>query len=705
LRGGWRQAAAAALAGPLGLAFGVSVAGGTGWLADLLPPSSADVAPRVVSVSISAGGVVSVRFSEPVRARVRSFGLACPPRISRGLELSRSPASRYRLTPRQIVAAGTPCRIVVRAKRIHDLDRRRPETMKKNFTVTLPVPRLTPPAPPKTTSSTTTTGTSSTTGTSTTETTTTGTTSTTTTTSGTPVSHTGAAKILGTPRDGQTLTESDPTFSGTAPITISSQWERCDSAGAACADVVGAAGTTYALNSSDVGHTIRVVVTGSNGDSVDAATSGPTGVVQALGVSHAGTATILGTAMDGQTLTASDPSFSGSTPITVSRQWQQCDSTGGACSDIGGETGTTYVLVTADVGHTIRVAVSASNASLPGGSTDAVTSLATGVVQAIPVTHAGDATILGSAADGQTLTAGDPTFSGSPPISVTHQWQRCDAGGASCGDIAGARGASYVLTPSDVGHTIRFVVSGDNTALVGGTKDVVISAATAVVDEPPDVCPPTISEYGSFWGGSTPGGIQVTGAAIWSTLSSRLLYCLPAGGRNGRGATARVVTYLSPDGNRNNYFEAGFAEYLSSDGHSTAVRAFTEVGTNGAGASVPTAFPCNVVWGASYQARVQNIGGNTWAGYINCGDGVEHFIGQGTVSSPGGATGVPDSEVFRTTANDDVETLTDFRYRAADGSWPSVTGIFCRRDTDPIYSGQPLSATSWHVVNDDRLGC
>lgn len=117
------------------------------------------------------------------------------------------------------------------------------------------------------------------------------------------------------------------------------------------------------------------------------------------------------------------------------------------------------------------------------------------------------------------------------------------------------------------------------------------------------------------------------------------------------------------------------------------------------------AFPCNVVWGASYQARVQNIGGNTWAGYINCGDGVEHFIGQGTVSSPGGSTGAPDSEVFRTTANDDVETLTDFRYQAGDGSWPSVTGIFCRRDTDPIYSGQALSGTSWHVVNDDRLGC
>jgi hypothetical protein len=581
--------------------------------------------------------------------------------------------------------------------------------MKKNFSATLPVPRPTPRATTTTTSTTTTTGTSSTTGTSTSETTSTGTTATTTTTSATPVSHTSAAKILGTPGDGQTLTESDPTFSGTPPITISRQWERCDSAGAACVEVVGATGTTSVLSSSDVGHTIRVVVTGSNaalpGGGVDAVTSEPTGVVQAFGVSHMGTATILGTAMDGQTLTASDPSFTGSTPITLSRQWQQCDSTGGACSDIVGQTGTTHALVTADIGHTIRVVVSGSNASLPGGSTDAVTSLATGVVQAIPVTHAGDATILGTAADGQTLTGGDPTFSGSPPISVTHQWQRCDAGGASCGDIAGATGANYVLTPSDVGHTIRFIVSGDNAALAGGTRDVVISAATAVVDEPPASCPPTISEYGTFWGGSTPGGSQVTGAATWSTLSSRLLYCLPAGGRNGMGATARVVTYLSPDGNHNNYFEAGFAEYLSSDGHSTAVRAFTEVGTNGAGPSVPTAFPCNVVWGASYQARVQNIGGNTWAGYINCGDGVEHFIGQGMVSSPGGATGAPDSEVFRTTGNDDVETLTDFRYRAADGSWPSVTGIFCRRDTDPIYSGQPLSATSWQVVNDDRLGC
>lgn len=182
------------------------------------------------------------------------------------------------------------------------------------------------------------------------------------------------------------------------------------------------------------------------------------------------------------------------------------------------------------------------------------------------------------------------------------------------------------------------------------------------------------------------------------------MYCLAAGGRNGMGATARVITYLNPDGVHNNYFEAGFAEYLSSNGTSTAVRAFVEVGTNGAGASQPTTFPCSVVWGASYQAIVQNIGGNTWAGYINCGNGVWNPIGQGTVSSPG-ATGIPDSEVFRTTANDDLETLTDFRYRASDGSWPSVTGVSCRRDTDPLYSGQFVSATSWRVVNDGRLGC
>ena len=45
--------------------------------------------------------------------------------------------------------------------------------------------------------------------------------------------------------------------------------------------------------------------------------------------------TITGTVKEGQTLTASNGSWSGITPITHDYQWQRCNSTGSSCGSIG----------------------------------------------------------------------------------------------------------------------------------------------------------------------------------------------------------------------------------------------------------------------------------------------------------------------------------------------------------------------------------
>src|SRR5438034_530983 len=68
--------------------------------------------------------------------------------------------------------------------------------------------------------------------------------------------------------------------------------------------------------------------------------------------------TVEGTPQVGQVLTAAPGTWSGS-PV-YSDRWERCDSGGGACVDIGGAT-TTYALTSADVGATIRVAVTATN--------------------------------------------------------------------------------------------------------------------------------------------------------------------------------------------------------------------------------------------------------------------------------------------------------------------------------------------------------
>ena len=76
--------------------------------------------------------------------------------------------------------------------------------------------------------------------------------------------NTAAPVISGTPEDGQTLTTTNGSWSGTAPLSYGYQWRRCDAAGANCVDISGATGSTYSLVAADVGATIRVVVTASN---------------------------------------------------------------------------------------------------------------------------------------------------------------------------------------------------------------------------------------------------------------------------------------------------------------------------------------------------------------------------------------------------------------------------------------------------------
>ncbi|HEU5244489.1 MAG TPA: hypothetical protein VFU33_08820 [Gaiellaceae bacterium] len=85
--------------------------------------------------------------------------------------------------------------------------------------------------------------------------------------------------------------------------------------------------------------------------------------------------TITGTAEVGLTLVATRGTWKGS-PTSFRFSWLRCSTTGDACLAIGGATAKIYTPTTTDIGHTLRVSVTARNAS---GSTTA-TSAATGVV-------------------------------------------------------------------------------------------------------------------------------------------------------------------------------------------------------------------------------------------------------------------------------------------------------------------------------------
>jgi hypothetical protein len=57
------------------------------------------------------------------------------------------------------------------------------------------------------------------------------------------------------------------------------QWQRCDSAGNACANVVGATANSFPLSGIDVGHRLRAIVTASNADGSVQASSGNSAVI------------------------------------------------------------------------------------------------------------------------------------------------------------------------------------------------------------------------------------------------------------------------------------------------------------------------------------------------------------------------------------------------------------------------------------------
>jgi hypothetical protein len=84
---------------------------------------------------------------------------------------------------------------------------------------------------------------------------------------------------------------------------------------------------------------------------------------------------ISGVAAIGRTLTATPGTWTGTAPIAFAFAWRRCDASGAACTAISRATTSTYAVVAADAGHTLRVALTASNAAGSATAVSAGTSL------------------------------------------------------------------------------------------------------------------------------------------------------------------------------------------------------------------------------------------------------------------------------------------------------------------------------------------
>jgi hypothetical protein len=291
-----------------------------------------------------------------------------------------------------------------------------------------------------------------------------------------PPQSTSAPAISGSAVQGQMLTSSQGSWSG-SPTGYATQWQRCDPSGAGCVDISGAAGSSYTVAADDVGSTLRVQVTASNAQGSTPAQSAATAVVQPPPSPPANTTppAITGSAVQGQVLSATQGAWTGS-PTGYATQWQRCDGSGAGCAAISGATSSSYTVAAADVGSTLRVQVTATNA---GGSTPASSAATAVVTVPPPPANTTPPAITGSAVQGQVLSATQGAWTGSPTGYAT-QWQRCDGSGAGCAAIAGATGSSYSVAAADVGSTLRVQVTATN---AGGSTPA-SSAATVVVTAP-----------------------------------------------------------------------------------------------------------------------------------------------------------------------------------------------------------------------------
>ena len=373
-----------------------------------------------------------------------------------------------------------------------------------------------------------------------------------------PPANTALPGISGTPEVGQTLSSSTGTWSG-SPSAYAYQWKRCDSAGGNCASVTGATASRYTLVSADLGKRMRVTVAASNAGGSGSATSNATSAVvpppSTSPPANTALPVITGTAQQGATLSASTGTWANS-PTSYAHQWKRCDTAGANCAPISGATGSQYALVAGDVGKTMRVTVTATNA---GGSA-AATSNATAVVTAPPPpppppppanqppAATAPPVVTGTAQQGKTLASSTGGWSNSP-TGFAYQWKRCDTAGANCASIAGANAAAYLLSAADVGKTMRVTVTASN---VAGSASAT-SAATAVVAPEPSSQKPRIDVRPEISGIPQEGLVLTSTRGTWANSPRWYSYqwrrCNTSGGGcvDISGATDSRYTVRSSD--------------------------------------------------------------------------------------------------------------------------------------------------------------
>jgi sugar lactone lactonase YvrE len=295
--------------------------------------------------------------------------------------------------------------------------------------------------------------------------------------------NTAVPTITGTAVDGGVLTAKAGTWSGLTPITFAYQWQRCNSAGAECAKIETATGSTYQATHEDVGKTLRVAVMATNAAGSGAATSAQTAAVAASKPTNTALPVISGSDEAGELLSVSNGSWEGTPPLTYTYSWETCNSAGSSCKKITGATASSYRTTTSEVGDTLRAIVTATNSA---GSKAATSAASPQIVAGAPV-NTSPPVLSGVAREGRTFSVSTGSWIGEG-VSYSYQWQRCNEAGMSCTNVSGAEGATYVLGSADVGSTVRVRVTATD---ANGSRTVSSETSAVIVANPTHTAPPS----------------------------------------------------------------------------------------------------------------------------------------------------------------------------------------------------------------------
>ena len=321
-----------------------------------------------------------------------------------------------------------------------------------------------------------------------------------------PVNQT-APTVIGSAQRGSTLSASQGTWSG-LQNAYAYQWQR-SSDGSTWTNIAGATASTYVLAVADEGSEVRVNVTASNADGTASAASSASATVPPAPPVATAQPTLSGTATRGQTLTATEGTWSGiansyQTRVAVLDRRSQLDRYHRQPS------GLTYQLAKTDEGSAVRVQVTVTN---PDGTVTATTP-ASATVAADPPVVSGAPTVTGTLLRGSTLNATTAPVSGQGNV-YAWQWQR-SADGTTWTNIAGATAQSYPLQAADENAQVRAVETASNP---DGTA-VSVSAPTSTIPSsaPVNTQPPSIS------GAALRGTTLLASQGTWTGVGNAYAY-------------------------------------------------------------------------------------------------------------------------------------------------------------------------------------